>query len=371
MNTRSAHPLLNNAQPPALSRRATLALLLAAPWGLARAGETLTGAGSSAAAPLYRAWAAAYGKTQDVQLQYEASGSSAGLKKIRAQEVAFGASDVAPTEAELSRDQLLLVPTFVTGAVPVVNLPRVPRGRLRLTGEVLAQIYLGSITRWSAPEIAALNPDLSLPDLSIRPVGRSDGSGTTWYVADYLARLSPTWKERLGAKTSLAWGEHVTGAKGSDGVVRAVQDTAGAIGYVDFNYVGANGLSPVQLRNAAGEFAVAGVAGFKAALRASDWAAKGNFHASLANLSGPGVWPITMGTFVLLPRVSSQPAETARALRFLMWALLKGDSVVEGLSFVRLPDALQASAFKALSSVVDKQGRKLGTEAFSAIAQAG
>src|SRR5450830_934252 len=348
MNTRSAHPLLNNAQPPALSRRATLALL-AAPWGLARAGETLTGAGSSAAAPLYRPWAAAYGKTQDVQLQYEARGSSAGLKKIRAQEVAFGASDVAPTEAELSRDQLLLVPTFVTGAVPVVNLPRVPRGRLRLTGEVLAQIYLGSITRWSAPEIAALNPDLSLPDLSIRPVGRSDGSGTTWYVADYLARLSPTWKERLGAKTSLAWGEHVTGAKGSDGVVRAVQDTAGAIGYVDFNYVGANGLSPVQLRNAAGEFAVA----------------------SVANLSGPGVWPITMGTFVLLPRVSSQPAETARALRFLMWALLKGDSVVEGLSFVRLPDALQASAFKALSSVVDKQGRKLGTEAFSAIAQAG
>src|SRR5450830_310651 len=355
MNTRSAHPLPNNALPPALSRRATLALLLAAPWGLARAGETLTGAGSSAAAPLYRAWAAAYGKTQDVQLQYEASGSSAGLKKIRAQEVAFGATDAAPTEAELSRDQLLLVPTFVTGAVPVVNLPRVPRGRLRLTGEVLAQIYLGSITRWSAPEIAALNPDLSLPDLSIRPVGRSDGSGTTWYVADYLARLSPTWKERLGAKTSLAWGEHVTGA----------------IGYVDFNYVGANGLSPVQLRNAAGEFAVAGVAGFKAALRASDWAAKGNFHASLANLPGPGVWPITMGTFVLLPRVSSQPAETARALRFLMWALLKGDSVVEGLSFVRLPDALQASAFKALSSVVDKQGRKLGTEAFSAIAQAG
>lgn len=369
MNTRPALALPPDALPTDLSRRATLALLLAAPWGLARAGEILTGAGSSAAAPLYRAWAAAYGKAQDVQLQYEASGSSAGLKKIRAQEVAFGASDVAPTEAELNRDQLLLVPTFVTGAVPVVNLPRVPRGRLRLTGEVLAQIYLGGITRWSAPEIAALNPDFSLPDLPIRPVGRSDGSGTTWYVADYLSRLSPVWKERLGVKTSLAWGEHVMGAKGSDGVVRAVQDTPGAIGYVDFNYVGTNGLNPVLLRNAAGEFAAAGVAGFKAALRASDWAAKGNFHASLANLPGPGVWPITMGTFVLLPRVSSQPAETLRALRFLMWALLKGDSVVEGLSFVRLPDALQANAFKALSSVVDNQGRKLGTEAFTTVAK--
>lgn len=371
MNTLPASPLSSDALPPALSRRASLALLLAAPWGPARAAETLTGAGSSAAAPLYRAWAIAYGKTQDVQLQYEASGSSAGLKKIRAQEVAFGASDVAPPEAELNRDQLVLVPTFVTGAVPVVNLPRIARGRLRLTGEVLAQIYLGSITRWSAPEIAALNPDLSLPDLAIRPVGRSDGSGTTWYVADYLSRVSPTWKERLGAKTSLAWGEHVLGAKGSDGVVRAVQETAGAIGYVDFNYVGANSLNPVLLRNAAGEFANAGVPGFKAALRASDWAQKGNFHASLANLPGPGVWPITMGTFVLMPRVSDKPAETARALRFLMWALLKGDSVVEGLSFVRLPDALQASAFKALSSVVDRQGRKLGAEAFSAIAQAG
>ena len=167
-----------------------------------------------------------------------------------------------------------------------------------------------------------------------------------------------------------SWGPAILGHSHPE-VVRAVQDTAGALGYVDFNYVGANSLSPVQLRNAAGEFATAGVAGFKAALRASDWAAKGNFHASLANLPGPGVWPITMGTFVLLPRVSNQPAETARALRFLMWALLKGDSVVEGLSFVRLPDALQANAFKALSSVVDKQGRKLGAEAFSAIAQAG
>lgn len=371
MNTLPASPLSSDALPSALSRRAMLSLMLAAAWGPARAAETLTGAGSSAAAPLYRAWATAYGKTQDVQLQYEASGSSAGLKKIRAQEVAFGASDVAPPEAELNRDQLVLVPTFVTGAVPVVNLPRIPRGRLRLTGEVLAQIYLGSITRWSAPEIAALNPDLSLPDLAIRPVGRSDGSGTTWYVADYLSRISPTWKERLGTKTSLAWGEHVTGAKGSDGVVRAVQETPGAIGYVDFNYVGANGLSPVQLRNVAGEFATAGVPGFKAALRASDWALKANFHASLANLPGPGVWPITMGTFVLMPRVSDKPTETARALRFLMWALLKGDSVVEGLSFVRLPDALQASAFRALSSVVDRQGRKLGAEAFSAVAQAG
>jgi len=331
--------------------------------------ETLNGAGSSAAALMYRSWATAYGKQNDFKLNYEASGSTAGLKKIRAREVAFGASDVAPSEQEISHDQLVLVPTFVTGAVPVVNLPKLARGKLRLSGELLADIFMGRITRWNAPEIVALNPELGLPDLPIHPIGRSDGSGTTYYVTDFLSKVSPEWKSRFGTKTSIAWVEQVKGAKGSDGVVKAVQETPGALGYVDFNYVGEFSLNPVQLRNASGEFVTASVAGFRSALRASDWQGKGDFHASLANLPGGNVWPVTMGTFILLPKVSTQSADTSSALRFLMWALLKGDQVVEGLSFVRLPDNLQAMAFKALTSVTDQQGRKLGVEAFSAMAQ--
>lgn len=327
--------------------------------------EVLTGAGSSAAALLYRSWASAYGKQQDFQLQYDAVGSSAGLKKIRAQEVAFGASDVAPTEPELNKDQLVLVPTFVSGAVPFVNVPKLGKGKLRLSGELLADIYLGKLTRWNSPELQALNPELSLPDLPIKPVARSDGSGTTYYVTDYLSHVSTAWKAQFGAKTSVSWPEAVKGAKGSDGVVKLVQETPGAIGYVDFNYIGEFNLNPVQMRNASGEFVNASVAGFKSALRASDWLSKGDFHATLANLQGTGAWPITMGTFVLLPRVAGKPEETSRALRFLMWALLKGDQVVEGLSFVRLPDSMQAAAFKAMSNVTDAAGRKLGVEAFT------
>ncbi|WP_409338637.1 phosphate ABC transporter substrate-binding protein PstS [Curvibacter cyanobacteriorum] len=347
--------------------RATLwtgLLLACAP---AQAADTLTGAGSSAAALLYRAWGQAYARQHPVELQYEAIGSSAGLKKIRAGEVAFGASDVAPSEAELQRDQLVLVPTFVSGAVPVVNLPRVPRGRLRLSGELLADIYLGRVTRWNAPELQALNPGLNLPDLPIRPVGRSDGSGTTYYVSDYLSQVSPAWLRQHGRQTQIAWADTVSRAKGSQGVVQAVQDTPGTIGYVDYNYVVEQDLNPVQLRNAAGQFVAPSVAGFRAALRASDWVSKGDFHAPLTQRTGAASWPIAMGSFVLLPRVSSQSEATERALRFLMWTLLKGDTVVEGLSLVRLPDALQAQAFKALSSVSDRQGRALGAIAFSSM----
>lgn len=335
----------------------------------AQAAQTLSGAGSSAAAPVYRAWAQAYGHKHDVQFQYDAVGSSAGLQKIKAKEVAFGASDVAPSDADLQREHLILVPTFVTGITPVVNLHTVASGKLRLTPEALAGIFLGTITRWNAPAIQSANPNLTLPDLPIKPVVRSDGSGTTYYFSDYLSRVHPDWKLRFGAKTSLDWPAGFVGAKGSDGVVKAVKTTVGAIGYLDYNYVTEQGLAAVQLRNASDEFVSPGTLGFKAALRASDWHAKGDFHSSLSNLAGHSVWPITMGTFVLLPKASDQPENTARALHFFVWSLLKGDTVVEGLSFVRLPDRIQALAFKALSSVTDTHGKPLGFDALGAASQ--
>lgn len=334
---------------------------------LAGAAETLSGAGSSAAAPMYRAWATAYSRSQDFQLAYEPAGSSAGVKKIREGQVGFGASDVPPSAQELAQDGLVLAPTFVTGAVPIVNLPRIGNGKLRLNQQVLAAIFLGEITRWNAPEIQRLNAGLALPDLPIRLVVRSDGSGTTYYFTDYLSRISPAWRDKVGAKTTVAWPASVLGAKGSDGVAKAVKDTVGALGYIEFNHIADHGLNPVQLHNAAGEFVAPGAESFRAALRASDWFHRGDFQASLANLPGKNAWPITMGSFILLPGRSDKSAETSRALRFFVWALLKGDQAVDGNRFVRLPDKIQGSVFKALSSVTDSQGKTIGLDAWNAV----
>jgi phosphate transport system substrate-binding protein len=325
--------------------------------------ETISGAGSSAAAPIYRIWAREYQKVTGNVLAYEAVGSSAGLKKIRAGETGFGASDVAPTEAELASGQLVVFPVAITGIAPVVNLPKIGDGQLRLTGDLLARIYMGTINQWSAPEIRQLNPGLALPDLPIRVVGRSDGSGTTFNFTDYLSKASPAWKAQYGAKTTVAWPTGLTGAKGSDGVVSAVRETVGAIGYVDFGYVAENHLAAVQMRNEDGEFVRPDVRAFQASLANSDWVSKGTFSTTLTAMAGKGTWPITMGTFIIVPRVSEKPGQTQAALKFFVWAFNHGDALVQQASFVRLPDRVQAAAFKAISGVRAKSGEAIGFSA--------
>jgi phosphate transport system substrate-binding protein len=322
--------------------------------------ETISGAGSTAAAPIYRIWAREYEKSSGTQLAYEAIGSSAGLKKIKAGEAAFGASDVAPPEAELAADGLTLFPVAITGIAPVVNLPHVADGQLRLTGDVLARIFMGDIQKWSAPEIRQLNPGVALPDMPIKVIARADGSGTTYNFADYLSKVHPAWKERLGVKSQVAWGPGVTAVKGSDGVVKAVKETAGAIGYVDYGYVTENKLAAASLRNEDGEFVRPGTQGFQAALAFSDWTSKGVFTGTLTAQHGKASWPITMGTFIVVPRVSAKPEQTQAALKFFVWAFSHGDALVQQASFVRLPDRVQASAFKAITSVKDKSGKPLG-----------
>ncbi len=320
----------------------------------------INGAGSSAAAPIYRSWAEEYGRTKGVALSYEPSGSSAGLKKIRERATDFGGSDVAPSDADLARDGLVVFPIAITGIAPVVNLPKIGDGQLRLSGEVLAQIFLGEVTDWNAAEIAQLNPGLVLPRLPIRLVVRSDGSGTTYNFADYLAKLSPTWKDKRGVRTSIAWHESVLSARGSSGVVELVKQTVGAIGYVDFAYVSEHQLNAVQLRNAAGEFLKPSNAAFRQALNNSDWVSSGVFTSTLTNKPGKGSWPLTMGTFALVPQVSDQPEQTRRALRFFVWAFTHGDELVQKHNFVRLPDRVQAAAFRAISGVSDKAGNNIG-----------
>lgn len=330
--------------------------------------QTISGAGSSAAAPIYQGWAQAYQKATGVGFAYEPIGSSAGLKKIRAHETSFGASDISPSEAELSKDGLVIFPVAITGISPIVNLPKIRDGQLRLSGDVLARIFLGEINQWNAPEIVKLNPGSNLPDTPIKVVVRADGSGTTYNFADYLAKLSPAWRSKYGVKTSFDWPTNFVTVKGSDGVVKAVKETVGAIGYVDYSYVKDNLLVTVQLKNLEGEFTKPSTIAFRSALAASEWVSKGLFTTTLTNQAGIGSWPITMGTFVVIPKIVDQPDQAVRVLKFFVWAFVNGDSLVQSNNFVRLPDRVQASAFKAISSIKDKTGNAIGMSVMAATA---
>jgi len=324
--------------------------------------EAVTGAGSSAAAPIYRSWGLAYEKASGNRLAYESVGSSAGIRKIRAGEVGYGASDVAPTEQELKKDGLVVFPIAITGIAPVINLPRIGDGQLRLNGPLLARIFMGQIAQWNAPEIVQLNPGMVLPNLPIKVIVRSDGSGTTYNFTDYLAKVHPEWRGRFGVKTSIAWPEGFIAARGSEGVAKAVGETVGSIGYIDFGYVRDFKLAAVQMANQAGEYLSPSNDGFRHALTASDWVRSGNFTTTLTDMPGRGVWPITMGTFALVPQVSAKPAETVQGLKFFVWSFLHGDELVQQNNFVRLPNRVQAAAFRIIASVRDQAGNQIGMQ---------
>lgn len=322
--------------------------------------ETIAGAGSSAAFPVYSNWAQLYARERGVQLHYEPVGSSAGVKKITARETDFGASDVVPKAEELAKGNLVVIPTVITGVVPIYNLPRLGNGQIVLTGDVLARIFMGEVTRWDAKEIRELNPNLALPAMPILPVVRSDGSGTTYNFSGYLSKVSPAWRSRLGTATSLKWPQNFAAEKGSQGVVDKVAATVGTIGYVDYNYVVDNHLSHAQMKNAEGMVVAPGPETFAAALKVSSWQKQGDFNQTLTNQTGKQSWPITMGTFVLLPRVASDPDKAAQVIRFFTWAFMRGDGLANRLHFVRLPDAVQGKAFRALTEVVDREGKSIG-----------
>ena len=327
-------------------------------WGCG-AQELIHGGGSSAAHPVYRVWAEEYARNGGRALRYEPSGSSAGLKSARERRSDFGASDIAPSQHDCERDGLVVVPTAITGAVPVVNLPRFSGQRLVLDGDLLAAIFLGQIRKWNDARIQALNPSVRLPDLSIERIVRSDGSGTTFHFSDYLSRVSPDWKRQLGAGAMLNWPSGTLSAIGSQGVVDRLVATPGGIAYVDYNYVVEHALSAVALRVADGSVIEAGPHAFRSALLSSAWLRSGDFTQTLTHQSGKGAWPITMGTFVVLPRVAERAERTGAVIRFLTWAFLHGDNLVGRAHFVRLPDLVQAKAYRALAEVRDPHGAPL------------
>ena len=327
--------------------------------------QSIKGAGSSAAAPIYQSWGLEYQKTVNTQVAYESIGSSAGLKKIREDTTDFGASDVAPSATELVKSGLVVFPIAITGVAPVVHLPSLADRPILLDGETLADIFLGEISIWNDPRIKLLNPNLKLPEMRIKVVVRSDGSGTTYNFADYLAKVNSAWATKYGVKTSFTWPQTFIGAKGSDGVVQAVKTTVGAIGYVDFGYVKANALKSIQLKNASGIFVAPSNQGFSDALSRSEWPNKGSFTSTLTNQQGFGAWPITMGTFAIFPQVTNRPDETTRALEFFVWAFMNGDKLVQKNNFVRLPDRMQSLAYKTIMSIKSKSGAPLNVKVVS------
>ena len=261
--------------------------------------KEITGAGASFPAPIYARWAADYNKATGVRMNYQSIGSGGGLRQIRGKTVQFGASDMPLTDAELAKDGLIQFPTVTGGVVPIINIPGLKERELRLTGELLADIFLGKITRWNDPAIVKLNPTIKLPDAAIAPVRRADGSGTTFIFTNYLSKVSSEWQSKVGEGTAVNWPTGA-GGKGNEGVTAFVQRLPNSIGYVEYAYAKQNKLPYALMRNAAGSFVAPDDLTFAAAAAGADWSK--TFYQILTNQSGKDAWPITGATFVLMHR---------------------------------------------------------------------
>lgn len=299
----------------------------------------ITGAGATFPYPVYAKWAQAYQKATGVQLNYQAIGSGGGIKQIQAKTVDFGASDKPLSPDELKQNQLMQFPTLMGGVVPVVNITNLQKEKIRLTGEVLADIYLGNIKKWNDTRIQSLNPTLKLPDENITVVHRSDGSGTTFLFTDYLAKVNHDWKKQVGSDTAVSWPAGI-GGKGNEGVAAYVQRINGAIGYVEFAYAEQNQLNSVELKNAAGHFVVPSVHTFEAAASNATWSKAKNFGEILTNEPGADSWPITGATFILMPTNVKNSAKAKAVLTFFDWAYRNGKDMALALHYVPLSDNL-------------------------------
>jgi phosphate transport system substrate-binding protein len=305
-----------------------------------KAGD-ISGAGATFPAPLYSKWAETYKGQTQMGLNYQAIGSGGGIKQIKAKTVDFGASDKPLKPDELAQAGLYQFPTVMGGVVPVVNLPGVGAGQIRLSGAVLASIYLGEIKTWNAPEIAKLNPGVKLPAMAISVVHRSDGSGTSFLYTTYLSMVSPGWKTKVGASDSVSWPTGL-GGKGNDGVAAFVKQTPGSIGYVEYAYAKQNKLASALLQNKSGAFVAAAAEDFAAAAEGADWAhAQGNYIL-LLDQPAAKAWPITGATFILMHRQQADAARGKATLKFFDWSYTNGDAEAAKLDYVPLPAAVKA-----------------------------
>jgi phosphate transport system substrate-binding protein len=316
----------------------------------------LIGAGASFPAPAIEAWAQQFSRESGVRLEYRTVGSGEGIRRVTAQVADFAMTDVPLTQAELLQDDLLQFPVIAGAIVPVVNLPGIGDGALKLTGPVLADIYLGKISRWDAPALQALNPGLSLPGLPIQVVHRAEGSGTSFVFTYYLSEVSAEWQDRLGIGSRLHWPIGV-GAEGNDGVAQEVHDTIGAIGYAEYAHALQHGLTTAQLQNKAGKFARGSEAGVRAALASAHWSRPG-YYEVLANTGGDDSWPIVGVSFALIHQRQKDYADALAALNFLHWIYARGADLAHQLHYVALDDAALIARIEASwTEVHDEAGQ--------------
>ena len=333
-------------------RTLAAALALAGAFTAASA-QDVTGAGATFPAPLYARWAADYNKATGIRINYQSVGSGAGLRQIRGKTVDFGASDMPLTDEELAKDGLTQFPTAIGGVVPVLNVAGIQTRQLRLTGPVLADIYLGKIGKWNDPAIVALNPGVKLPDAPIAVVRRADGSGTTFIFTNYLSKVSPDWKSKVGEGTAVNWPTGA-GGKGNEGVSAFVQRLPNSIGYVEYAYAKQNKMPYALMQNAAGAFVAPDDASFKAAAAGADWSK--TFFQILTNQPGKDSWPITGATFIMMHLKQDKPAQAAASLRFFDWAFRNGDKVADELDYVPMPDSVKATIRQQWAKIVDAAG---------------
>jgi phosphate transport system substrate-binding protein len=297
----------------------------------------ITGAGATFPFPIYSKWADAYKKETGNGLNYQSIGSGGGIKQIQAKTVTFGATDMPLKAEQLDKDRLVQWPMVMGAIVPVVNLEGVKPGELVFDGETLANIYLGKITKWDDAAIKKLNPNVKLPSEAITVVRRSDGSGTTFNFTDYLSKVSPDWKTKVGSGTAVEWPTGV-GAKGNEGVSGNVGQTRNSIGYVEYAYAKQNKLTYTAMVNKGGNTVQPTVEAFQAAAANADWAKAPGYYVILTDQPGEKSWPVTAATFILMHKEPVDKAASAEAIKFFNWAFAKGGKMAEELDYIPMPE---------------------------------
>lgn len=296
----------------------------------------VTGAGATFPYPIYAKWAEAYKAATGIGMNYQSIGSGGGIKQIKAKTVDFGASDMPLSAEDLTKDGLMQFPAIMGGVVPIVNLAGVAPGQLKMTPDVLAHIYLGKTVKWNAPEIAALNPGVKLPDEDITVVHRSDGSGTTFVWTDFLSKTNPEFKTTVGAGTAVKWPAGV-GGKGNEGVAANVQRIKGAIGYVEYAYAKKNKMSHTQMKNHDGLFVQPDDETFKAAAAGADWVKTPGMAVLLTNQPGKTSWPITSASFIIMHKAQADAGRAKEVLKFFDWSYKNGGTMATELDYVPMP----------------------------------
>lgn len=328
-----------------INKRIFLKTVAAAAMATAGMGSALaadiTGAGASFPYPIYGKWAEAYKKETNVGLNYQSIGSSGGIRQIKAKTVAFGATDAPVSGEDLEKDGMVQFPAIIGGTVPVINLDGFKPGELRVTGPVLADMFLGTITKWNDPKLTALNPGKALPDQAITVIHRSDGSGTTFNFTDYLSTVSKDWADKVGKGAAVKWpAASSVGGKGNEGVAANVSRVKGSVGYVEYAYTKKNNMPFLQLQNKDGKYVSPDDKSFAAAAAGVNWFSVPGMGVSMVDAKGADSWPISTASFILMYKQPTDKAQSAEVLKFFDWSFKNGKQMAADLDYVALPDSL-------------------------------